>query len=175
MDAAATIPPLQVEIVKRTDGGSVLRCTRADGSSTWQRLGGAQAGFFPRHDLTHFAVESVLGASDAFFGLVAQGWDIEDTTGKGKRGPIGAEAILVERLVGLMDVERGTGSVWDAATFVAQVVMASPDLAPVARRLTDAHLAEIKALRAELFAHWAGIPAGGALALRFPAERARRA
>ncbi len=161
---------LRIEIVKRTDGGSVLRCTRADGSVTWQRLAGAQAGFFPMHDLTHYAVESVLGTTHSFFGLVAQGWDIEDTTGMGKRGPLGPEAFLVERLVGLMDIERATGSIWDAQTFASQIEMASPDLAPLARRLTDAQLAAIKALRAELFMRWTGIPAGDALSLRFPAD-----
>ncbi len=168
MDATATIPTLRIEIVKRTDGGSVLRCTRADGSVTWQRLGGHQAGFFPMHDLTHVAVESVLGATNAFFGLVAQGWDIEDTTGKGRRGPIGHEGAFVERLVGLMDVERGTGSRWDAATFASQIMAAAPELAPFAERFTDARLAAIRALRAELFERWAGIPAGDALSLRFP-------
>lgn len=168
MDATATIPALRIEIVKRTDGGSVLRCTRADGSVTWQRLGGRQAGFFPMHDLTHFAVESALGATNAFFGLVAQGWDIEDTTGKGRRGPIGHEAEFVERIVGLMDVERGTGGRWDAATFASQVEAAAPELAPFAERFTDARLTAIRALRAELFERWTGIPAGDALSLRFP-------
>lgn len=169
MGAPATIPELQVEIVKRTDGGSVLRCTRADGSVTWQRLAGAQAGFFPNHDLTHFVVESALGATSAFFGLVASGWEIEETTGLGARGPIGPEALLVERLVGLMDVERATGGSWDAATFIEQVAMADPSLATEAERLTDAHLAAIRQLRAELFARWAATPAGGTLVLRFPA------
>lgn len=169
MPAPAAVPALHVELVKRTDGGTVLRCVRADGTVTWQRLGGKQAAFFPAHDLTHYAVESVLGATQGFFGLVAGGWDIEDTTGAGARGPLAPETLLIERLVGLMDVERGTGSTWDAATFASQVAMADPALAPLAQRLTDAELARIKALQAELFARWAGIPAGASLELRFPA------
>ena len=79
---------MKVELTKRADGGSSLRCVRADGSVTWQSHHGRQALFFPVHDLTHFAVESVLAGKTGFYGLVAVGWDIEDTTGKGKRGAI---------------------------------------------------------------------------------------
>ena len=76
---------LGIRLTKRMDGGSVLRCVRADGSVTWQKQD-RHAAFFALHDLTHFAVESTLGFRDGFFGLVAQGWDIDDTTGKGTRG-----------------------------------------------------------------------------------------
>jgi hypothetical protein len=146
----------------------VLRCTRADGSVTWQRLGGRQAGFFPQHDLTHVAVESVLRTPRAFFGLIAEGWPIEDTTGKGSRGRLDGEALFVERLVGMLDVERGTGSVWDAEAFVGQIVAADPALAPHAPRLTDEALQRIKACRAALFARWAAVAPGEALVLEFP-------
>jgi hypothetical protein len=39
------------------------------------------AAFFALHDLTDFAVESTLGFRCGFYGLAAQGWEIEDTTG----------------------------------------------------------------------------------------------
>ena len=52
---------LLVRIKKSADGHTALTCIRPDGTSTWQRQEGAVARFFPRHDLTHFAVESVLG------------------------------------------------------------------------------------------------------------------
>jgi hypothetical protein len=79
------VTTLLVQLVKRADGGSALRCRRADGS--WQTHQGQQAAFFPGHDLTHFAVESELPGTIAFYGLIAAGWDIEDTTGKGRAGP----------------------------------------------------------------------------------------
>ena len=78
-------PELRVELTKRADGGAVLRCTRADGSVTWQRQEGRQAAFFPLHDLTHHAVETTLGYRRGFLGLVADGWELADTTGKGGR------------------------------------------------------------------------------------------
>lgn len=158
---------MQIEIVKRPDGGALLRCTRADGSVTFQRIRGAQAEFFPRHDLTHVAVETVLGATEAFLGLVASGWDIEDTTGKGARGPVPEEARLVERLVGMLDVERATGSQWTAAEFAAQIGAAEPRLAARAEALTDALIAAMRARRAVLFARWLEVPPGEALVLEY--------
>src|SRR5215470_7938977 len=95
-------------MTKRHDGSTVLRCKRADGSETWQKQD-RHAAFFALHDLTHFAVESTLGFKHGFYGLIAEGWDIEDTTGKGKRGALPAEAGEVEYIVGSLDGERGSG------------------------------------------------------------------
>lgn len=159
---------LQVEIVKRADGGAVLRCTRADGSVTWQRIGGAQAGFFPRHDLTHVAVETVLGTTESFLRLIAAGWTVEETTGMGTRGPLPPEALLVERLVGMLDVERGTSSHWRAAEFAEQIAAAEPRLEGLTMRLTDHALDAIRARRAELFAQWDAVPLGEALRITLP-------
>jgi hypothetical protein len=164
---AATSQRLRIEIVKRTDGRTVLRCTRADGSVTWQRLGGAQVGFFPMHDLTHVAVEQSLGATQAFFGLVAIGWDIEETTGMGSHGPLPEEARFVERLVGMLDVERGTGSRWTAEAFATQIAAADPRLAARAEAFTDMQLDAIRARRADLFQRWNDVKPGEALVLEY--------
>src|SRR2546430_9090725 len=52
---------LLIRIKKKSDGSAALSCLRADGSVTWQRQNGQQGRFFPLHDLTHYAVETVLG------------------------------------------------------------------------------------------------------------------
>ena len=96
---------LIVQIAKRADGAGVLRCTRADGSVTWQKQT-RHAMHFALHDLTHFAVESTLGSRRGFFGLIAEGWEIDDTTGKGLRGRLPQEAVEVEHIVGMFDTER---------------------------------------------------------------------
>lgn len=75
---------LRIEIVKQADGAGVLRGTRPDGSVTWQKQA-KHAAHFALHDLTHYAVEIALGYRRGFFGLIAEGWDVEDTTGKGGR------------------------------------------------------------------------------------------
>ena len=91
---------LKIEIVKQPDGAGVLRCTRKDGSVTWQKQT-KHAAHFALHDLTHYAVESTLGCRQGFFGLVAEGWDIEDTTGKGHTTRVVGNQICVTATVPL--------------------------------------------------------------------------
>ena len=169
--------PLDLRFTKQADGAAVLRCTRADGSVTFQRHAGAQAVFYPLHDLTHYAVESELGVAGAFFGLVAAGWDIEDTTGKGARGPIPPDAMAVEYLVGALDLERAGSVAWSAETLNAHAcAMASKDGRPAPRALTETELERVRDRIRTLIERWASIPPGGTLALSFdvPSAPARR-
>lgn len=106
---------LTIELSKTASGDSVLRCVRADGSASWQRNAGPRARFFAMHDLTHYAVESMLETDEGFYGLIARGWDIEETTGKGAKGALPEAAIAVEHLVGLLDAERSSGTTIPAA------------------------------------------------------------
>ena len=149
---------LKIQITKRADGGGVLRCTRQDGSVTWQKQPVRQAAFYALHDLTHYAIESSLGYRNGFYGLIAAGWEIEDTTGKGKRGSIPPEAGEVERLAGLFDMERAGGFIQSAEDF--------NQFSP--RPLTEAELARIRKRRSELFTKWFEVEPGNSLELEFP-------
>ena len=60
----------------------VLRCTRQVSLVTWQKQI-KHAAHFALHDLTHYAVATALGYCREFFGLIAEGGEIKDTTGKG--------------------------------------------------------------------------------------------
>ncbi len=159
---------MRVELTKRTDGGAVLKCVRGDGTSTWQRHEGAQAGFFPFHDLTHYAVETRLRFRDGFFGLVAAGWDIADATGKGTRGPLGDEAVAVEHLVGLIDLERSGGAKLDARDLNAEATrfaVAGGRQPPAP--LTDEDLDRVRGCVCSLYARWVAVVPGSTLVLDF--------
>src|SRR3954454_18258245 len=91
--------PIVIRIKKARDGRTALSCTRADGTTTWQRQQGGQAAFFPRHDLTHYAVETTLGLREAFFGLVASGWDMSDFGSPWPRGALPPQANVAELIV----------------------------------------------------------------------------
>jgi hypothetical protein len=159
---------MKVTVDKRSDGSVVLKFRRKDGSEDWQKQQGPQAAFFPLHDLTHYAVETTLAIDNAFYGLVASGWSIEDTTGKGKRGPIPAEAIFVENVVGTLDTERASGSRWTAEEFNENTArFAANGGRPAPRQLTDDELARIRQRRAELFSAWQELPPGRTLVLEF--------
>ena len=159
---------LRICLTKHADGGAVLRCVRADGSATWQRQRGRSAGFFPLHDLTHFAIESELGVRHAFYGLIADGWDIEETTGKSRRGPLPSEAYAVERLVGLFDLERAGSAVWSAHELNAHCYGPSAPLEQRLRRpITEDDLTRIRSRIGGLLGEWAVLPPGGTLELSF--------
>jgi hypothetical protein len=144
-----------IQITKRADGAGVLRCIRADGSITWQKQN-RHAAHFALHDLTHYAVETVLGAKCGFFGLVAKGWEIEDTTGKGTRGPLPPEAVEIEQIVGFFDTERASAAIWSVEEFHQCGV-----------KLAAEQIAAIRARRSELFQKWFAVPPGGALDLNW--------
>jgi len=101
---------LLIRIKKKSDGSAALSCLRADGSVTWQRQDGQQGRFFPLHDLTHFAVETILGHTRGFYGLVAEGWELTDFGNAWPRGPLPPVALVVEFIVGFLDRSGGRAS-----------------------------------------------------------------
>src|SRR5438105_12967190 len=142
---------MRVQIAKKADGSGVLRCVRDDGSTAWQKQTDRHAAFFALHDLTHFAVETTLGYRRGFFGLVAEGWDFEDTTGQGARGPLPPEAAEVEGIAGLLDAERAGGIAWTVEEFNEFAA------AKGSRHLTSDELARVKKRRSELFQQWSAV------------------
>lgn len=159
---------LTVRFRKNADGIAVLTCIREDGSATWQRQHGASARFFPRHDLTHYAVETVLEVRNGFFGLVAGGWEITDFGTPWPRGPLPDGADLVEVIVGLLDLERASGESYRAEDYCTRVAEhCGARGTAVAVGVTDAQLEAIRSLRDQLFARLDATNPGDALELRF--------
>lgn len=164
---------LRIRIKKLSDGNAALTCVRADGTTTWQRQMGLSGGFFPLHDLTHYAVETVLGTSGAFFGLVAAGWEISDFGPPWPRGPLPPMALDVELIVGFLDSERASGVTWSAADLREKGVIyyalhkldAPPDAYSMS--ISDPVLDAVRTKRGALFAEWRDVPVGDVLELGF--------
>ena len=162
------MPALTIRIKKNRDGTAALSCTRADGSVTWQKQNGQQARFFPRHDLTHYAVETVLGHRKGFYGLVADGWNLTDFGAPWPRGPMPADMDPSELIVGFLDTERASGTRWSAEDLNDKIKLynetqhTSYDL-----QLTDEVLGQIRKRRSELFTMWDEVPPGETLELAF--------
>jgi hypothetical protein len=162
---------LIIRLKNHSDGSASITCTRADGSVTWQRQQGALAAVFPPHDLTHFAVETVLGYRHAFYGLVADGWDIADFATPWPRGAIPGEAREVELIVGFFDGMRRGVEGRNTDELNEQVKQAAADsrhanvLNP--RTLKDDDIRRVHAARAELLGKWHALPPGEAMELRF--------
>jgi len=171
-------PDLLIRLKRHADGSASLTCTRRDGTATWQRQQGQLGRVFPPHDLTHYAVETTLGYRHAFYGLIADGWAIADFAKPWPRGPIPAEAIEVELIVGFFDAERINMAQWSeeefnahATQFVAARRIARPGAERITpRALTATELADVRDRRAELLARWAALQPGETLELPFERE-----
>jgi len=160
--------PLVIRIKKGADGRTSLSCTRADGSTTWQKQQGAQASFFPRHDLTHYAVEMVFGHRRGFYGLVADGWDLADFGTPWPRGKLPKEANLSEIIVGFFDRERASGQMGTSQELNEELAaFCEENGLPVPEKFTESDLSRVRQKRGELFARWEAVEPGGVLELRF--------
>lgn len=159
---------LLIRIKKKKDGAAALSCQRADGSVTWQRLEGSQGRFFPIHDLTHYAVETVLGHRRGFYGLVAEGWDLTDFGAPWPKGRLPLDLDPSELIVGFLDAERAAGVQWSAADFndKAEKYFGEHQLPGISRISSD-ELRRIRALRDELIARWHALPPGETVELVF--------
>lgn len=161
-------PPMVIRIKKGADGLTSLSCTRADGTTTWQRQEGAQASFFPRHDLTHYAVETVLGRHRGFYGLIAAGWDLSDFGSPWPRGELPKDANLTEIIVGFFDLERASGEMGSAEVLTENVAAFCDEHGlPVPETFAEEDLWRVRQRRGELFAQWDAVQPGEALELRF--------
>lgn len=155
-----------VQLKNGRDGRPTLVCVRPDGSRTWSKIHPG----FPLHDLTHYAVESVLGFAQAFFGLIASGWSIEAFAERGAPARMPEEALWAEHVVGIFDLERGMSrslSVEEFNEALEQSFVGKPTR-PF-RPLTHVELAAIRSLRSALAARWWAVAPGKTLELHFPA------
>ena len=156
-----------IQLKKGRDGPATLACVRSDGSRTW----GKEHPFFPVHDLTHCAVESVLGIDQGFFGLIATGWEIDDFAKPAASRKMPFQAIIAEHIVGVFDRERALPASLTAAEFNETVTASLP---PAQRDgfkgLTDAQLSQVRELRGVLEGRWYALQPGATMELTFPVE-----
>jgi len=154
-----------VQLKKGRDDRPTLICVRRDGSRTWRKL----HPFFPVHDMTHYAVESVFGFTEAFFGLVASGWSLETFAERGSASRLPTEALWAENMVGLFDLERASGRLMRADEFTEALnaVLAQQGV-PAFRPVSDDELAAVRALRSGLQTRWFELAPAATMDLDFP-------
>jgi hypothetical protein len=146
----------------------MLRCTRDDGSVSWQKQEGKYAAFFPLHDLMHYAVETQLGFRRGFYGLIAEGWEIAETTGKSSRGALPNETLEVEYLVSAFSAERASGDMTAAPEFnQLAATFAQAQGMPEPRQLSDQELRRVRSRFDELAKEWRALTPGATLKLAF--------
>ncbi|MGH7652755.1 MAG: hypothetical protein ACREMS_13085 [Gemmatimonadaceae bacterium] len=160
--------PMVIRIKKSKDGRTALSCVRPDGTITWQRQEGGHAAFFPRHDLTHYAVETTLSHRQGFYGLVASGWDFSDFGSPWPRGRLPVEANISEIIVGFFDLERSSGDALPVEELNEKLAQYSAENGIAGfRELSENDISRIRQKRGELFARWESVRPGDTLEVPF--------
>jgi hypothetical protein len=145
---------LAIRFKKKSDGSSVITAVRANGTSTHHFIGPA-AGYGPLHDFCHYAVETQFGLDRGFYGLLAEGWNIEDFE-TGARGPIPEQAGFAERLAGALSQSLG-----GAHRFTAEDI----NLTVGEHAVNGEQLASLEQQVSDLCTRWHAVPAGETLEL----------
>ncbi len=152
---------------KRKNAGTVLTVFRADGTTTWSALHPG----LEIHDLAHYVIERTLALDDAFFGILSQGYAIQDFELPRAQRPaallpanLPVTALQVEHLVNLLLTERQAGHVFPDFRHQLATILIRSDL-PMLETLTEHHLQLIRQQLEDLWLTWRAIPVGGVLDL----------
>jgi len=158
------MPKLNVQFTRGKDKKDVLSVVREDGSRSWQH----QTAGIPAHVLTHFAVESTLGLRNAFYGLVAQGWDITRLTDRDVRAILPPEGLWTEFVVGLVQTERLSTEPFSAADFNDLLEKEKENFSlKYDRQLTDDELFRIRQIFLEKYSEWRTLKPGESMSMNF--------
>lgn len=160
---------MTIQFKKNNSKPSTLTCIRADGSRTWDKL---QVGF-ESHDLAHFAIETELGFTNAFYGLLAKGYDIQDFALPIEQRPkelisknLPAESLQTEHIANLLLIGHYQKDI--SSDFINQLkgILKESDLA-FPEILTPERLKKINSHFEELILKWDALGEGETLELRF--------
>ena len=119
-------------------------------------------------------LRAALGYRRGFYGLIADGWDIEDFAKPWPKGPIPEEAQEVELIVGFFDTERRSLTQMSETEFNDHAVRyleargsTKAGSLCIAPRLTADQIESVRRCRADLFTRWGQLAPGEALELSF--------
>lgn len=145
-----------------------MKCIRDDGTDTWQ----PSTPYFAFHDLIHYAVETTLEYSEAFFGVVNKGKALDEFgTREGKRDHYTCEEIWAEHIVALLQFSGWAADGGAALTepeFLEQLQNTFSDHRCGAPAITKEQLRSIRHKMDALYARWASVKAGELMELEFP-------
>ena len=99
---------MTITLKKMVTKPSIITIVRKDGTSTWSKLHKG----LETHDLAHYAVESTLNFTKAFYGIINEGSTITDFELPKEQRPfvvrpenLHPEALITEHIVNLLEVE----------------------------------------------------------------------
>jgi hypothetical protein len=166
------MPSLLFRLKKRADAAAQLTLVREDGTRTTGPVGSAE-GYFPVHDLTHYAIEQTLGLSEGFLGLVASGWEIGDFEVKGTAKRLSHETIFAEIAAGELSRQILTRDPSSLQDFLWAIDLTIQQHSPGPGRpsISESQFAVIRELISTEWRRWRELPASGTLELTFTSRR----
>ncbi|MDB5210410.1 MAG: hypothetical protein JWQ30_1237 [Sediminibacterium sp.] len=155
---------MQMRITKNTGKPHIIKYIRDNGTETWMY----SDDFFVRHDLSHYAIESVMEYRTAFNGMLNEGMDIKDFEDREKRTGITVtdEACHAENMSNLFLTEIMQGEFEDFNAVQKESFIAmNTQCRPVT--LSEEKIAAIRNYLTRLFDQWNEMPVGETMELIF--------
>ena len=160
---------LTITLTKETGKRTILKCMREDGSSTFTKL-------YPNleiHDIAHYVVEQHLGFRNAFYGLLAKGYTIEDFQLPKNDRPIALhpnnlhpEALITEHLVNLIQTHYNSPYPTHEIMISFQHILKENGL-PFPKKLNADLWELIQKKVVHFMEEWLNLPNKGVLTMKF--------
>ncbi len=148
---------MRIRITKE-HGGHRLICTRRNGTHTQSPVGPG----LPDHDLAHYVVEQELHLGQGFFGLINEGYSIDQLGETSIIRSLPAEALMAEVLArNLQGLSNGAVAQRD---FIASL---ETELPHAPKDLTNAMITRMLGTYVDLLHAWENVPEGAGLELRW--------
>ena len=155
---------MQIKITKNTGKPHILKYIRDNGTETWMYADD----FFVRHDLSHYALETIMQYKTAFNGMLNSGMDIKDFEDKEKRAQLNVtdEAWYAENMANLFLIELAQGKFSDFNKVQQETFVSFNDQYPVIS-LPEDKITETRNYLQKLLTQWRELPSGQTLELIF--------
>lgn len=146
---------MELRISKSSGNLHTIVYKRSDASEFWQR----SDDFFIRHDLSHFAIEKILGFKTAFMGMINNGMGARDFEDREKRKImiISSEAWYAENMANLflMEITQGELENFNLVSQDAFRTMKLPIPLPV---FGNEEINSIRTCLRQLLKQWSRLP-----------------
>lgn len=160
---------IKIVIKKDQQKQSILTIFRSDGSSTWTKLHRG----LETHDIAHYAVESTLGFTRAFYGIINDGYTIDDFIAPKEQRKnavkpenLHSEALITEHIVNLLEIELLNSGFNDNFLNELSTILAENNL-PFPKNLNTESLTIIRNTYHNFYNQWLTLNDGKTLEIVF--------
>lgn len=163
---------IKITLKKGTQKPSILTIQRSDNSITWSKLHRG----LETHDLAHYAVESTLRFTKAFYGIIDKGYSIQDFEAPKahrkeavKPENLDSEALITEHIVNLLEVEL-LNSGHNKHLLIELKNILSENKLPFPHHLNDDVLTNIRTSYHQLYNEWLALNENEILEIVFTSQ-----